>query len=145
MTIVTEDHDASIAEDVTEAEGRPAGELLDLTEAPQPLWDQHWLPRWVVPLPPRVLAGCAGVLLWAACSLPLLHVQWEGMIGKLLAHGDNRDSSRARLRTALSEIVVEGIHTNITLHRHILEQPAYHEGGVDIHYLERLLRTDAEG
>ena len=107
-------------------------------------------PRTFVPAPGKIekfhAPGGPGIRLdshaYGGYTVP---PHYDSLLGKLIAHGDNRDSSRARLRTALSEIVVEGIHTNITLHRHILEQPAYHEGGVDIHYLERLLRTDAEG
>ncbi|MDN5939545.1 MAG: ATP-grasp domain-containing protein, partial [Salinisphaera sp.] len=66
---------------------------------------------------------------------------YDSMIGKLIAHGEHRDSARARMRTALTEMVVEGIHTNIDLHRRILGEPAHMDGGVHIHWLEQLLRA----
>ena len=44
------------------------------------------------------------------------------------------------MRLALSEMIVDGISTNIPLHRDILEDPAFQAGGVDIHHLERWLQ-----
>jgi acetyl-CoA carboxylase biotin carboxylase subunit len=64
---------------------------------------------------------------------------YDSLIGKLIVYGENRDSARARCRTALSEMVVEGIHTNVELHDYILQQEAHAKGGVHIHYLEQLL------
>ena len=64
---------------------------------------------------------------------------YDSMIGKLIAHGDDRASALARMRTALDEIVIDGIATNISLHEEICRDPAFQEGGVDIHYLERKL------
>ena len=61
------------------------------------------------------------------------------MIGKLIAHGDTRDTAIARMRNALSELVVEGIKTNTALHQEILAHAAFRAGGLDIHYLERRL------
>ena len=43
------------------------------------------------------------------------------------------------MRTALSEMVVEGILTNIPLHREMMEDPIFKEGGFSIHYLEQKL------
>jgi acetyl-CoA carboxylase biotin carboxylase subunit len=64
---------------------------------------------------------------------------YDSMIGKLIAHGDTRESAVARMRTALDEIVIEGIATNIPLHRDLLDDPAFIEGGANIHYLESKL------
>ncbi len=64
---------------------------------------------------------------------------YDSMIGKLIAHGDTRESALARMRTALSEIIVEGINTNIPLHRDILKDAAFIAGGTNIHYLEKKL------
>ena len=64
---------------------------------------------------------------------------YDSMIGKLIAHGDNRESALARMRTALDEIVIDGIATNIPLHEDICSDPSFREGGVDIHFLERKL------
>ncbi|MDH3315419.1 MAG: acetyl-CoA carboxylase biotin carboxylase subunit [Gammaproteobacteria bacterium] len=64
---------------------------------------------------------------------------YDSMIGKLIAHGDNRESALARLRTALDEIVIDGIATNIPLHQDLCRDAAFLRGGADIHYLERKL------
>jgi acetyl-CoA carboxylase, biotin carboxylase subunit len=64
---------------------------------------------------------------------------YDSMIGKLIAHGDTRDSALARMRTALAEVIVDGIETNITLHQDICSDPAFIQGGTDIHYLEKKL------
>jgi acetyl-CoA carboxylase biotin carboxylase subunit len=64
---------------------------------------------------------------------------YDSMIGKLIAHGDTRQTAIARMRNALAELVVEGIKTNTALHQEILTHTAFHNGGLDIHYLERRL------
>jgi acetyl-CoA carboxylase biotin carboxylase subunit len=64
---------------------------------------------------------------------------YDSMIGKLIAYGDTREQAIARLRTALSEMVVEGISTNIPLHREMMDDKAFNEGGFSIHYLEQKL------
>jgi acetyl-CoA carboxylase biotin carboxylase subunit len=58
------------------------------------------------------------------------------MIGKIIVHGDTREQALARMRTALSETVVEGISTNIPLHRELMTDAKFMEGGTNIHYLE---------
>jgi len=64
---------------------------------------------------------------------------YDSMIGKLIAHGDNREIAMARMRIALSEMIVDGIKTNIPLHRDIMNDAAFQAGGVNIHYLEKKL------
>ncbi|OGT88548.1 MAG: acetyl-CoA carboxylase biotin carboxylase subunit [Gammaproteobacteria bacterium RIFOXYA12_FULL_61_12] len=64
---------------------------------------------------------------------------YDSMIGKLITHGETRDSALARMRTALREIVVEGIKTNIPLHQEIMRDAAFQAGGANIHYLEKKL------
>jgi acetyl-CoA carboxylase biotin carboxylase subunit len=64
---------------------------------------------------------------------------YDSMIGKVIAHGDNREQAIARMRTALSEMVVEGIETNIPLHQELLQDAAFLAGGTSIHYLEEKL------
>lgn len=64
---------------------------------------------------------------------------YDSMIAKLIAHGDDRDIAMVRLRIALSEMVIDGINTNIDLHRDILDDSGFQEGGVNIHYLEKKL------
>ena len=64
---------------------------------------------------------------------------YDSMIGKLIAHGDTRAGALARMRTALGEIIIDGIETNIALHQDICSDPAFLAGGTDIHYLEKKL------
>ncbi|MCH8506870.1 MAG: acetyl-CoA carboxylase biotin carboxylase subunit [Ectothiorhodospiraceae bacterium] len=64
---------------------------------------------------------------------------YDSMIGKVIAFGDDRESALARMRTALSEIVVEGIKTNVPLHQDILADENFQKGGTNIHYLEKKL------
>ena len=64
---------------------------------------------------------------------------YDSLIAKLIAHGATRDSAISRMATALSEIVVEGIHSNVPLHQEILQHSAFRQGGTDIHYLETRL------
>ncbi len=64
---------------------------------------------------------------------------YDSLIGKLIAHGENRDSAIARMTTALSEVVVEGIRTNSPLHQEIFQHAAFKKGGTDISYLEKRL------
>ena len=64
---------------------------------------------------------------------------YDSMIGKLIAYGSTREQALARMRTALSEIAVEGIETNVPLHREMMQDAAFMNGGVSIHYLEERL------
>jgi acetyl-CoA carboxylase biotin carboxylase subunit len=61
---------------------------------------------------------------------------YDSMIGKIIVYGDTREQALARMRTALSETVVEGIHTNIPLHRELMVDAGFCAGGTSIHYLE---------
>jgi len=61
------------------------------------------------------------------------------LIAKVIAHGEHRRSAIARMSTALQEIVVDGISTNVPLHQEIFQHGAFKAGGTDIHYLERRL------
>ena len=64
---------------------------------------------------------------------------YDSMIAKVIACGDNRKSAIARMRTALNEMVIDGIKTNIVLHQEIFQHAAFKAGGTDIHYLEKRL------
>lgn len=64
---------------------------------------------------------------------------YDSMIAKVITYGDTRDQALVRMRTALSEMVVEGISTNIPLHRELLQDARFIEGGTSIHYLENKL------
>jgi len=69
---------------------------------------------------------------------------YDSMIGKIIAHGDTREQAIARMRIALSELAVEGIKTNAALHRELLIDERFCQGGTSIHYLEEKLRNKAE-
>jgi len=64
---------------------------------------------------------------------------YDSMIAKLIAYGDTREQAIARMRIALSEIVVEGVQTNVALHRELMQDARFFEGGTSIHYLEQKL------
>jgi len=64
---------------------------------------------------------------------------YDSMIGKIIAHGTDRPTAIARMRSALSEVVIEGIKTNVPLHQEIFQHSAFQAGGTDIHYLEKRL------
>ncbi|MES2565118.1 MAG: acetyl-CoA carboxylase biotin carboxylase subunit [Pseudomonadota bacterium] len=64
---------------------------------------------------------------------------YDSLIGKIIGYGDTREQAIARLRVALSETVVEGIKTNLSLHQDLLHDAAFVRGGTSIHYLEERL------
>jgi acetyl-CoA carboxylase biotin carboxylase subunit len=64
---------------------------------------------------------------------------YDSMIGKVIAYGDNREQAIARMRIALSEMVIGGIKTNTPLHLDLLSDAAFLNGGTSIHYLEQKL------
>ena len=69
---------------------------------------------------------------------------YDSMIGKIIAYGDTREQAMARMRTALSEMAVEGIETNIPLHQDLMLDAAFVRGGTSIHYLEHKLAKRAK-
>ena len=64
---------------------------------------------------------------------------YDSMIGKVIAYGDTREQAIARMRVALSEMIIEGIKTNIPLHQELLLDDKFLRGGTSIHYLEERL------
>ena len=64
---------------------------------------------------------------------------YDSMIGKIIVHGDTREQALARMRSALGETVIEGIKTNIPLHRELMVDAKFVAGGTNIHYLEEWL------
>ena len=101
-------------------------------------------PKTFMPSPGRVdtwhPAGGPGVRidshLYSGYTVP---PYYDSMIGKLITWGDTRASAIARMQNALNEMVVDGINTNILLHREIFQHAAFKAGGTDIHYLEKRL------
>jgi acetyl-CoA carboxylase biotin carboxylase subunit len=67
---------------------------------------------------------------------------YDSMVGKVIAYGASREQAMSRMRIALSEMVVEGIQTNIPLHRDLLNDTSFMRGGVSIHYLEQKLAQE---
>jgi acetyl-CoA carboxylase biotin carboxylase subunit len=64
---------------------------------------------------------------------------YDSMVGKVIAYGATREQAIRRMQIALSEMVVEGIQTNIPLHRELMVDARFIEGGTNIHYLEHKL------
>ena len=64
---------------------------------------------------------------------------YDSMVGKIIAYGDTREQALARMRTALLETVLEGIQSNIPLHRELMVDTHFMTGGTNIHYLEEWL------
>ncbi|MFZ7095995.1 acetyl-CoA carboxylase biotin carboxylase subunit [Luteimonas dalianensis] len=64
---------------------------------------------------------------------------YDSMIGKLIVHGADREQAICRMRVALSEMVVDGIRTNIPLQQRIMRDVGFQQGGQNIHYLEKRL------
>ncbi len=64
---------------------------------------------------------------------------YDSMIGKLIVQAKDRKTCLARMRGALSEVVIDGIKTNIPMQQQIVDDEMFSEGGTDIHYLEKLL------
>jgi acetyl-CoA carboxylase biotin carboxylase subunit len=64
---------------------------------------------------------------------------YDSLIGKVIAYGATREQALRRMRIALSEMVVQGIQTNIPLHQELLLDERFVKGGTSIHYLEQKL------
>jgi acetyl-CoA carboxylase biotin carboxylase subunit len=101
-------------------------------------------PKTFMPSPGRVEtwhpAGGPGVRIdshiYSGYTVP---PYYDSMIGKLIVWGEDREAAIARMQNALNEMVVDGIKTNILLHREIFQHAAFKSGGTDIHYLEKRL------
>jgi acetyl-CoA carboxylase biotin carboxylase subunit len=72
-------------------------------------------------------------------ALDTISPYYDSMLGKLITHGSTREQAMARMQIALSDMLVQGIQTNIPLHQDLLRDPGFIAGGVDNHHLERLL------
>jgi acetyl-CoA carboxylase biotin carboxylase subunit len=69
---------------------------------------------------------------------------YDSMVGKVIAYGATREQAIRRMRIALSEMVVEGIQTNIPLHLELLHDLRFMRGGTSIHYLEQKLAEETK-
>jgi acetyl-CoA carboxylase, biotin carboxylase subunit len=128
-----------------------SGEKLSLTQD-QIVLRGHAIECRINAEDPKTFTPSPGTIqLWHAPGGPGVRVEshiysgykvppyYDSMIGKLITHGNDRKTAIARMRTALTEIVIEGIKTNIPLHQEIFQHSAFQAGGTDIHYLEKRL------
>ncbi len=69
---------------------------------------------------------------------------YDSMVAKVITHGADRNEALARMRGALQEMVIDGIATNLPLHRELIDDEAFVRGELDIHYLEKKLKRDAQ-
>ena len=69
---------------------------------------------------------------------------YDSLIGKLIVHGATRSEALARLNVALNEMRIEGIATNLPLHRRLVTDADFVRGGVSIHHLEKGLHRDGD-
>lgn len=70
---------------------------------------------------------------------------YDSLVAKVLVHGRDRADALARMRAALGELVVDGIETTVALHRALMNEPGFVQGGPDIHHLERWLAAASQG
>ena len=106
-------------------------------------------PDTFLPCPGRIshyhMAGGPGVRVdshvYSNYSVP---PYYDSMIGKIITHGMHRGEALARMNGALQEMVIDGIKTNLPLHRQLIQDVGFVEGGYDIHYLEKSLAKKAE-
>ncbi len=103
---------------------------------------------------PRTFAPCPGTVsrfhapggpgvrvdshLYSGYTVP---PNYDSLIGKVITWGEDRERALLRMRMALDEIVVDGIRTNIPLHQQLVRDEAFMRGGVNIHYLEKKLKS----
>ena len=128
-----------------------AGEPLSLTQD-QVTFSGHAIESRINAEDPKTFLPSPGpVHLWHPPGGPGIRVEshlysgyrvppyYDSLISKLIAHGSNRQIAIARMRNALSEVVIDGIKTNVPLHQEIFQHAAFRAGGTDIHYLEKRL------
>ena len=127
------------------------GETLGVTQDNVQFWG-HAIECRINAEDPKTFMPSPGLVqLWHAPGGPGIRVEshvysgykvppfYDSMIGKIVAHGNDRPTAIARMRNALSEIVIEGIETNVPLHQEIFQHSAFQAGETDIHYLEKRL------
>jgi len=89
--------------------------------------------QWIAPGGPGVRVESH---LYSGYTVPL---NYDSLIAKIVVHGDTREQAVARMKVALAETVMDGIASNLTLHRTLMEDGGFRQGGFDIHYLESRL------
>ncbi|WP_338516274.1 acetyl-CoA carboxylase biotin carboxylase subunit [Candidatus Legionella polyplacis] len=66
---------------------------------------------------------------------------YDSMIGKIISYGNTREEAIAKMQNALDEIIIDGIETNIELHKKIFQDPNFLNGNINTHYLNTFLNT----
>lgn len=138
--------------DIVKAQLLIAGGEVLRTQQKDIQWRGHAIECRINAEDPKTFMPSPGtVSLWHAPGGPGIRVDshlysgyavpphYDSLLAKIVAHGDSRESAIARMNTALSEIVVEGIRTNVPLHQEICQHAAFKAGGTDINYLEKRL------
>ncbi|SDG59606.1 biotin carboxylase N-terminal domain-containing protein [Propionivibrio dicarboxylicus] len=71
---------------------------------------------------------------------------YDPLVAKIIAFGENREHAIRRLRNALDEARIEGLRTNLALHRNLLNDANIQKGVTNLHYLEKVLaiKRDAQ-
>jgi acetyl-CoA carboxylase biotin carboxylase subunit len=103
-------------------------------------------PKTFVPCPGKVThfhaPGGPGVRvdshLYSGYTVP---PNYDSMIAKIITYGDTREEALNRMRQALDELVIDGIRTNQDLQRQLVRDAGFRKGGVNIHYLEKKLKS----
>ena len=129
------------------ADGEPIRQRQDEVQ-----WSGHALECRLNAEDPKTFMPSPGtVSLWHAPGGPGIRIDshlyggytvppnYDSLIAKVIAHGDSRETAIARMNAALSELVVEGIRTNVPLHQEIFQHATFKAGGTDINYLEKRL------
>jgi acetyl-CoA carboxylase biotin carboxylase subunit len=103
-------------------------------------------PKTFIPCPGKVThfhaPGGPGVRvdshLYSGYTVP---PNYDSMIAKIITYGDTREEALNRMRQALDELVIDGIRTNQDLQRQLVRDAGFRKGGVNIHYLEKKLKS----
>ncbi len=62
---------------------------------------------------------------------------YDSLLAKLIVWGKDRDEAIERMKRALDEFIIEGIHTTLPLHKTIIHDPAFMKGDIDINFIQR--------
>ena len=63
---------------------------------------------------------------------------YDSMLAKLIVHAKNREEANAKLKSALGEVIIEGIDTNVDYQYGLIQNPDFQAGNIDIGFIERL-------
>ena len=68
--------------------------------------------------------------------------EYDSMIAKVIVHAPDRDAAIQKMRSALDEMVILGVETNLDFQYRIMKNPEFCEGNADTGFIERLLKID---